>query len=123
MYVLSAPSISVELAELSSKEVSCIGYQLSNDGKLLQEVISSRTETYQLSSTEVSSFQLSCDWRTMKYGNSENAWCLLNTPGFTKYNGSYDGTNLKNTLNAVMRLQDRASKDLMNTSQRFFLSR
>lgn len=123
LYVLSAPSISVQLAELSSKQVSCIGYQLSNDGKLLQEVISSRTETYQLSSTEVSSFQLSCDWRTMKYGNSENAWCLLNTPGFTKYNDSYDGMNLKNTLNAVLELQDRASKDLFNTSQRFFLSR
>ena len=123
LYVLSAPSISVELAELSSKQVSCIGYQLSNDGKLLQEVVSSRTETVQLSTTEVSSFQLSCDWRSMKYGNSENAWCLLNTPGFTKYNGSYDGMNLKNTLNAVMRLQDKASKDLLNTSQRFFLSR
>ena len=52
----------------------------------------------------------------MKYGNSENAWCLLNTPGFTKYNGNYDGTNLKNTLNAVLELQDRASKDLFNTS-------
>ena len=116
MYVLSAPSISVELAELSSKEVSCIGYQLSNDGKLLQEVISSRTETYQLSSTEVSSFQLSCDWRTMKYGNSEDAWCLLNTPGFTRFNGIYDGTDLKRTLNDVMMLQDRASKDLFDTS-------
>ena len=46
LYVLSAPSISVKLAELSSKEVSCIGYQLSNDGTLLQEVISSRTETF-----------------------------------------------------------------------------
>ena len=123
LYVLSAPSISVQLAELSSKEVSCIGYQLSNDGKLLQEVISSRTETYQLSSTEVSSFQLSCDWRTMKYGNSEDAWCLLNIPGFTRFNGSYYGTDLKRTLNDVMRLQDRASKDLFDTSQRFFLSR
>ena len=123
LYVLSSPSISVQLAELSSKQVSCIGYQLSNDGKLLQEVISSRTETFQLSSTEVSSFKLSCDWRTMKYGNSENAWCLLNTPGFTRFNGSYDGTNLKNTLNAVLELQDKASKDLFNTSQRFFLSR
>ena len=96
--------------------MSCIGYQLSNDGTLLQEVISSRTETYQLSSTEVSSFKLSCDWRTMKYGNSDDAWCLLNTPGFTKYNGSYSGMNLKNTLNAVMRLQDRAKKDVFDTS-------
>ena len=52
----------------------------------------------------------------MKYGNSENAWCLLNTPGFTKYNGSYYGTNLKNTLNAVMRLQDRAKKDVFDAS-------
>ena len=123
LYVLSSPSISVQLAQLSSKQVSCIGYQLSNDGTLLKEVISSRTETFQLSSTEVSSFKLSCDWRTMKYGNSENAWCLLNTPGFTKYNGSYDGTNLKRTLNDVLDLQDSASKDLFNTSQRFLLSR
>lgn len=46
MYVISAPSVSVELAQLSSKQVSCIGYQLSNDGTLLQEVVSSRTETY-----------------------------------------------------------------------------
>ena len=52
----------------------------------------------------------------MKYGNSENAWCLLNTPGFTKYNGIYDGTDLKRTLNDVMRLQDRARKDLFNAS-------
>lgn len=123
LYVLSSPSISVQLAQLSSKQVSCIGYQLSNDGKLLQEVISSRTETFQLSSTEVSSFQLSCDWRTMKYGNSENAWCLLNTPGFTRFNGSYDGTNLKNTLNAVLELQDRARRDITDATSRFFLSR
>ena len=52
----------------------------------------------------------------MKYGNSDDAWCLLNTPGFTKFNGSYDGMNLKNTLNAIMRLQDRAKKDVFDAS-------
>lgn len=52
----------------------------------------------------------------MKYSNSENAWCLLNTPGFTRFNGSYDGMNLKNTLNDVLRLQDRAKKDVFDTS-------
>ena len=59
----------------------------------------------------------------MKYGNSDNAWCLLNTPGFTKYNGNYDGTNLKNTLNAVLELQDRARRDMTDATSRFILSR
>ena len=55
MYVLSSPSISVELAQLSSHEVTCIGYKLSGDGTFLQEVLSSRTETTMLNTTEVSS--------------------------------------------------------------------
>lgn len=66
MYVLSSPSIKVELAQLSSHEVTCIGYKLSGDGTFLQEVVSSRTETTMLNTTEVSSFKLSCDWRTMR---------------------------------------------------------
>ena len=41
---------------------------------------------------------------------------MLNTPGFTKYNGSYDGMNLKRTLNAVLELQDRAKKDVFDAS-------
>ena len=41
---------------------------------------------------------------------------MLNTPGFTKYNGSYDGTDLKRTLNAVLELQDSAKKDIFGTS-------
>ena len=56
MYVLSSPSISVELAQLSSHEVTCIGYKLSGDGTFLQEVVSSKTETTMLNKTEVSSF-------------------------------------------------------------------
>ena len=56
MHVLSSPSISVELAKLSSRDVPCIGYKLSGDGTFLQEVISSRTETTMLNTTEVSSF-------------------------------------------------------------------
>lgn len=123
MYVLSAPSLSVELAQLSSRTVSCWGYVPSKDGKYLVETLSSRTETYELSSTEVSSLQHSCDWRTMKYGDSQDAWCLLNTPGFTKFDGSYSGTNLKNTLDAVLRLHDRAAKDPTGVSRRFFLSK
>lgn len=66
MHVLSSPSISVELAQLSSSQVSCIGYKLSGDGTFLQEVVSSRTENVMLNKTEVSSLQLSCDWRTMR---------------------------------------------------------
>ena len=56
MHVLQAPSVSVELAKLSSKQVSCIGYQPSDDGKSLQEVVSTCTVTSLLSTTEVSSF-------------------------------------------------------------------
>ena len=67
MYVLSSPSLSVELAKLSGNEVSCIGYVPSDDGSSLSAVLSSRTETTMLTSTEVSSFRLSGDWRTMKY--------------------------------------------------------
>lgn len=93
MYVLSSPSLSVELARLSSgNEVSCIGYRLSGGGTFLQEVISSRIETTMLSSTVVSSLQLSRDWRTTKYVQPQNAWCLLNSPGFTRFDGNYNGT-------------------------------
>ena len=92
MYVLSSPSISVELAKLSSMQVSCIGYKLSGGGTFVQEVISSRTETTMLSSTVVSSLQLGRDWRTTKYVQAQNAWCLLNSPGFTRFDGNYNGT-------------------------------
>ena len=67
MYVLSSPSLSVELAELSGYEASRLGYVPSEDGSSLSAVLSSRTETTMLTSTEVSSFRLSGDWRTMKY--------------------------------------------------------
>ena len=56
MYILSSPSVSVELAQLSSMEVSCIGYKLSGNGTFMQEVLSSKTENVLLSKTEVSSF-------------------------------------------------------------------
>lgn len=59
----------------------------------------------------------------MRYINSQNAWCLLNTPGFTTYAGSYDGTSLRSTLDGVMRLQARARESLMSPTSRFFLSR
>lgn len=45
-----------------------------------------------LSSTVVSSLQLSRDWRTTKYVQPQNAWCLLNSPGFTRFDGNYNGT-------------------------------
>ena len=67
MYILSSPSVSVELAQLSSKDVSCIVYQLSGDGTFMQEVLSSKTENVMLNTTEVSSLHLSSDWRTMRY--------------------------------------------------------
>ena len=104
MYVLPSPSISVELAKLSSNQVTCIGYKLSGDGTFLQEVISSRTETTMLNTTEVSSLQLSCDWRTMNYIQPQNAWCLLNSPGFTRFDGNSSGTRLNNTLDDIMDL-------------------
>lgn len=59
----------------------------------------------------------------MRYVGSQNAWCLLNTPGFTSYAGSYSGTNLKLTLDDMLRLQERARADLMRPSYRFFLSK
>lgn len=123
MYVLSSPSVSVELAQLSSRDVSCIGYKLSGDGTFMQEVVSSKTENVMLNSTEVSSLQLSSDWRTMRYIQPQNAWCLLNTPGFTRFDGNSSGTRLNNTLADVMELQDDAKKDILNTKSRFFLSK
>lgn len=123
MYVLSSPSVSVELAQLSSKEVSCIGYKLSGGGTFLQEVLSSKTENVLLNTTEVSSFQLSSDWRTMIYVQPQNAWCLLNTPGFTRFDGNYYGARLNDTLADVIELQDDARADMLNTKSRFFLSK
>ena len=123
MYVLPSPSLSVELAKLSGHDVSCIGYVPSDDGSILSAVISSRTETTVLTSTEVSSFRLSGDWRTMKYVQAQNAWCLLNNPGFQRFDGNYPGTQLDDTMDDVMELHDRAKKDVLNTRTRFFLSR
>ena len=122
MYVLSSPSISVELARLSGAEASCIGYVPSDDGSSLSAVVSSRTETTMLTSTEVSSFRLSGDWRTMKYVQAQNAWCLLNNPGFQRFDGNGPGTRLNDTMRQVMDLHDQAKKDVMNTKSRFFLS-
>lgn len=76
-----------------------------------------------LSSTSVSSLQLSRDWRTMNYIRPQNAWCLLNTPGFTRFDGNHNGTQLDNTMQQVIYLHDRAKKDVLNTGSRFFLSR
>lgn len=76
-----------------------------------------------LSSTVVSSLQLSRDWRTMNYVRPQNAWCLLNTPGFTRFDGNYNGTQLDSTLDDIVELHDQAKKDVMNTGSRFFLSR
>ena len=45
-----------------------------------------------LSSTVVSSLNLGRDWRTTKYVQAQNAWCLLNSPGFTRFDGNYNGT-------------------------------
>ena len=59
----------------------------------------------------------------MRYAEPQNAWCLLNTPGFTRYDGSWSGTNLKSALDSLARLQARASRDLADPSDRFFLSR
>ena len=67
MYVLSSPSLSVELARLGGHGVSCIGYVPSEDGSGLSAGLRSRTETRMLTSTEVSSVRRSGDWRTMKY--------------------------------------------------------
>lgn len=76
-----------------------------------------------LTSAEVSSFALSGDWRTMKYVQAQNAWCLLNNPGFERFDGNGSGTRLNDTLQQIMELHDRAKKDMLNTRSRFFVSR
>ena len=71
----------------------------------------------------MSSLQLSRDWLTMKYVQPQNAWCLLNTPGFTRFDGNYNGTRLNSTLQDIVELHDDAKNDMLNTGSRFFLSR
>ena len=48
---------------------------------------------------------------------------MLNTPGFTRFDGNSSGTRLNDTLDDVIELQDDAKKDILNTRSRFFLSR
>ena len=48
---------------------------------------------------------------------------MLNTPGFTRFDGNSSGTRLNDTLDDVMELQDNAKADMLNTRSRFFLSR
>ena len=48
---------------------------------------------------------------------------MLNSPGFTRFDGNSYGTRLNNTLDDVIELQDDAVKDILNTRTRFFLSR
>lgn len=48
---------------------------------------------------------------------------MLNSPGFTRFDGNSYGTTLNNTLDDIIELQDDAKKDILNTRTRFFLSR
>ena len=48
---------------------------------------------------------------------------MLNSPGFTRFDGNYSGTRLNDTLDDIIELQDDAKKDILNTRTRFFLSR
>ena len=48
---------------------------------------------------------------------------MLNSPGFTRFDGNSYGTQLENTLADVIELHDDAKKDILNTRTRFFLSR
>ena len=48
---------------------------------------------------------------------------MLNSPGFTRFDGNSYGTRLNNTLQQVMELQDDAKANILNTKTRFFLSR
>ena len=48
---------------------------------------------------------------------------MLNTPGFTRFDGNSSGTRLNDTLDDVMELQDNAKADMLNTRSRFFLSK
>ena len=48
---------------------------------------------------------------------------MLNSPGFTRFDGNSYGTMLNNTLDDIIELQDDAKKDILNTRTRFFLSR
>ena len=48
---------------------------------------------------------------------------MLNSPGFTRFDGNSYGTRLNDTLDDLIELQDDAVKDILNTRTRFFLSR
>ena len=48
---------------------------------------------------------------------------MLNSPGFTRFDGNSYGTQLENTLADVIELQDDAKANILNTRTRFFLSR
>lgn len=48
---------------------------------------------------------------------------MLNSPGFTRFDGNSSGTRLNNTLDDLIKLQDDAKKNILNTRHRFFLSR
>ena len=48
---------------------------------------------------------------------------MLNTPGFTRFDGNSSGTRLNDTLDDIIELHDAAKKDILNTRTRFFLSR
>ena len=48
---------------------------------------------------------------------------MLNTPGFTRFDGNSYGTMLNNTLDDIIELQDDAKANILNTRTRFFLSR
>lgn len=48
---------------------------------------------------------------------------MLNSPGFTRFDGNSSGTRLNDTLDEVMDLHDYAKTNAMNAKSRFFLSR
>ena len=48
---------------------------------------------------------------------------MLNSPGFTRFDGNSSGTRLNNTLADIIELQDDAKANILNTRTRFFLSR
>ena len=48
---------------------------------------------------------------------------MLNSPGFTRFDGNSYGTMLNNTLDDIIELQDDAKANILNTKTRFFLSR
>ena len=113
MYELSAPKLSVQLADLSAVRVSSVVLKLSSDGETLYEELSAHTGYVpNLSSFQISSVEVPCQktWRLCgKNTPVQASWCLLNAPGFTSMSDRGNGrTSVQRLANQIYRSQKRA---------------